>query len=159
MRTRQCTLTLLTILLIIGGCKSQQPVYQLPPIRHIERTHTRLVPFFIPGDSLSLRAFFECDSLNNVLMTELEEGKSGRVNSKVGFKNGALDYNANVQPDTVYLPSDSVFVEKEIPYPVEVDKIVIRQTKIQRFFYLIGIIATTAMVVWLIMKLGLKRFF
>ena len=132
MRTRQCTLTLLTILLIIGGCKSQQPVYQLPPIRHIERTHTRLVPFFIPGDSLSLRAFFECDSLNNVLMTELEEGKSGRVNSKVGFKKwrGRSIITQMYNPTRCISPAIRFFIEKEIPYPVEVLKIEYKANKV-----------------------------
>lgn len=156
MKTKQYIV--LAVVLLIAGCKSaKQPVYQLPPIKHIERTVTKLVPIFMPADSATIKAHFECDSLNNVLMREIGEVKSNRMASSFDFIDGLFRYNIKTKPDTVYLPSDSVFIENEVPYPVEVDKIIYQQTKWQRFFYLIGIIATTAIVVWLIMKLGLKR--
>ena len=151
-------ITILAILLI-AGCKSKQRIATMPPAKHIERTTTKLNPFYIPADSTTLQAYFECDSLNKVLLKRISESKTARMESEIDFKDGRLSYRAKAQPDTVYLPSDSVFIEKEIPYPVEVEKIEFRQTKLQRAFWLIGIIATTAGAVWLIMKLGLKRIF
>lgn len=120
---------------------------------------TKLIPFFIPADSSMLSAYFECDALNNVLLKWLDEEKSSRMSSELDFKDGKLKYKTKAQPDTVYLPSDTIYISKELPYPVEVDKIVNELTKVQRFFFLIGIISSTSIVVWLIMKLGLKRIF
>lgn len=145
--------------LLIAGCKARQPVVTMPPAKHTERKTTQLIPLYIPADSAVLRAYFECDSLNNVLLKQLSENKSERMSSEVDFKNGQLNYKAKAQPDTVYLPSDSVFIEKEVPYPVEVDKIEYRQTRLQRILYIIGIIATTATVVWLITRFRFNKIF
>lgn len=150
----------LAIVLLTLGCKARPPVINIPPLaKHFERTTTKLIPFFITGDSTVLRAYFECDSLNNVLMKGLSESKSPRVDSDIEFNDGVLDYKAKVQPDTVYLPSDSVFIEKEVPYPVEVDRIVYQQTRLQRIFYMIGIISTTAGAVWLITRFRFNKTF
>jgi len=132
----------------------------MPPLaKHIERTTTKLVPFFLPADSTALRAYFECDSMNNVLLKWISEKKSPRVDSDIEFNDGVLDYKAKVQPDTVYLPSDSVFIYVDNPYPVEIDKIEYRQTKLQRFFYMIGIMATTAGAVWVITRFRFNKTF
>lgn len=150
---------ILAVVSLISGCRAKQPMINMPPIRHFERTTTKLVPFFIQGDSTVLMAYFECDSLNNVLMKGLSESKSPRVDSDIEFNDGVLDYKAKVQPDTVYLPSDSVFIEMEVPYPVEIDRIVYQQTKLQRILYMIGIISTTAGAVWLITRFRFNKTF
>lgn len=156
---RKIGFTLLLAVALTVGCKTKRPVINMPPAKHYERTTTKLVPFYIPADSTALKAYFECDSLNNVLLKWLSESKTPRMDSDINFNDGVLNYNAKAQPDTVYVPSDSVYVYVDTPYPVEVDKIVYQQTKLQRIFYMIGIILTTAGVVWVIAKLGLKRIF
>ena len=90
-----------------------------PYVKTVERKVTTLVPIHVPGDSTLLRAVFECDSLNRVLLKDLAEVKGGKVGSAFGFKNGVLDYRADFKPDTAYLPSDTVFTEKEVPVQVE----------------------------------------
>ena len=150
----------LIVALLISGCKARPPVINMPPLaKHIERTTTKLIPLFIPGDSTVLRAYFECDSLNNVLMTGLSENKTPRMESDIEFKNGVLDYKAKAQPDTVYLKSDSVYIYVDNPFPVEVDKITYQQTKLQRIFYMIGIISTTAGAVWVITRFRFNKTF
>lgn len=157
MRRRSYILLLLVVL--IAGCKSKRPVINMPPAKHYERTTTKLIPFYIPADSTALRAYFECDSLNNVLLKSISESKSPRVDSDIDFNDGVFDYRAKAQPDTVYLPSDSVYVYVIEPYPVEVESIEYKQTKLQRIFYMIGIILTTAGAVWGLTRLGMKRIF
>ena len=73
----------------------------------------KLTPVAIPGDSAKFRALFECDSLNNVLMIAISEGKSKNMSSSVSFKNGQLDYSATTKPDTVFVKStDKIFKQK-----------------------------------------------
>lgn len=109
----------------------------------------------MPGDSAMLRAYFECDSLNNVLMRSFTETKSGKVESSLSFSGGALDYKAATKPDTVYLPSDSVFIDREIPVTVEVDKEVNKPTKWQKTRMRAGdlfISILCAIVLWRVIK-------
>lgn len=155
---RKIGFTLLVAVALIVGCKARQPTYNLPPVRHTQRTVTKLVPFYVPADSTALQAYFECDSLNNVLLKWMNENKTSRMDSNFDFDGSLLSYNAKAQPDTLYLPSDTVFIEVNEPYPVEVEKIEYQQTWWQRIFYMIGIIASTAVAVWVITKIGMKRF-
>ena len=85
-----------------------------------------------------MRAYFECDSLNNVLLTKIDEVKSRNIATGYSFQNGMLGYNAKTQPDTVYLPSETTYIEREVPIPVEVVKTVNILTKWQNIRMRIG---------------------
>ena len=137
---------------LISGCKSKLPVIQVP-IKTVERKVTTLVPVYIPGDSALLRAVFECDSLNRVLLKDFKDFKGRAVGTELQFKDGVLDYKANFKPDTVYLPSDTVYIEKEVPIIVEVPKVEYRQTKFQKVFFYIGLITAVAFGAWLVIQL------
>lgn len=131
-------LIVFAFVLFLFGCKSQQsPVISIP-VQTVERRVSTLIPFFIPGDSTTMRAYFECDSLNNVLLTRIEEAKSKNIATGFSFQNGVLNYDAKTQPDTVYLPSDTIYKSEEIPVPVEVVKTVNILTKWQNIRMRIG---------------------
>ena len=51
--------------ILIFGCKTQAPLINEVPIQYKERIVERLVPVTLPDDSSSIKALFECDSLNN----------------------------------------------------------------------------------------------
>lgn len=129
------------------GCKAKQPVISVP-VKTVERKVTTLVPFYIPGDSALLRAVFECDSLNRVLLKGIKDAKGSNVETDFEFKDGALDYKAKFKPDTVYVPSDTVFTEKEIPVIVEVPKVEYRQTSWQSFLGWVGKITLIIAAIW-----------
>lgn len=133
--------------IVLISCKVKQPVIQVP-IKTLERKITTLVPFYIQGDSALLRAVFECDSMNNVLLKGFKDSKGGNVNTDLNFKDGALDYRADFKPDTVYLPSDTIYTEKEIPVLVEVPKVEYRQTSWQIFLGWTGKIALLLIAFW-----------
>jgi hypothetical protein len=135
------------LLLLLIGCKTRNAIIQVP-IKTVERRVSTLVPIYIPGDSALLRAVFECDSLNNVLLKGISEQKGGNVGSTIGFKDGVLDYKADFKPDTVFIPSDTVYIEKDVPYFVEVPKIEYRQTSWQSFLVWIGKITLIIAAVW-----------
>lgn len=106
------------------------------------------MPFYVQGDSALLRAVFECDSMYNVLLTEFNETKGGNTGSQIGFKDGVLDYRADFKPDTVWLPVDTIYTEKEIPVLVEVPKVEYRQTSWQVFLGWTGKIALLLIALW-----------
>ena len=108
------------------------------PIKTVERRVTTLVPFLIPGDSVTMQAYFECDSLNNVLLKEMSEQKGRRMNTDIDFKDGKLNYKAELKPDTVYLPQDSVIVDREVPVIVKVPVETNRLTSWQEFRIKLG---------------------
>lgn len=128
------------LLLTLGGCRSKKPIINVP-MRTVERKVSTLIPFYIPGDSALLQVILECDSLNNVLLSSLSESKGDKVASGFEFKDGIINYNAQFKPDTVYVPSDTIYTSVEIPLPVEVKVVEYRQTKFQNTFYNIGLIA------------------
>lgn len=127
------------------------------PIKTVEREVTKLVPYRMPGDSVLMKAIFECDSANNVLLTSLEETKT-KQSTAFKFRDGVLDYRVMKPPDTVWLPTDSVIINKEIPIIVEVPKIEYRQTKWQRVRATIGDIAIGVVLaaIWVVIKKNLK---
>ena len=107
-----------------------------------------------------MQAKFECDSTNNVLLKQLTESKSG-MNTGYEFSNGTLEYSAHKQLDTIWLPSDSIIIERDIPVMVEVPVIEYRQTKWQIFRTTVGDIALAALAlfgIWKVIKKYLKIF-
>lgn len=146
------------LLLLLIGCKTRHAVIQVP-LKTVERKVSTLVPIYIPGDSALLRAVFECDSLNNVLLKGISEQKGGNVSSVIEFKDGVMDYKADFKPDTVFVPSDTVYIEKDVPYFVEVPKVEYRQTPWQAFLGWTGKITLIIAAVlggWKLIKRKLK---
>ena len=107
-----CKITVLIFTALLFSCKAKRPIIQVP-VKTVERKVTTLVPIAVPGDSALLRAVFECDSLNRVLLKDIKEAKGNKVWSEIYFKDGKLNYKAKFNPDTVYVPSDTVYFEKE----------------------------------------------
>lgn len=111
------------------------------------------MPVRIPGDSATLRAYFECDSLNNVLLKEISERKSKNISTGHSFKNGVLDYIAQTLPDTVWMQSDTIFLSEEIPVEVEVPVVEIKMSTFQRVFFVIGLIAAGFILASIVIKI------
>lgn len=148
------------LLLLLLGCRCKQPAVQVP-VKTLERKVTTLVPVAVPGDSTLLRAVFECDSLNNVILKQLDERKSKNMQSGFLFTNGKLNYKAETKPDTVYIPSDTIYLEKEIPVFKEIEKVEYRQTSWQVILGWIGKITLIMAVLWggwKLIKRNLKTF-
>ena len=137
----------LMLLIWLTGCKAPQRVVEVP-VKTIEREVTRLIPYRLPGDSVLMQAVFECDSANNVLMTSLEETKS-KLTTAFKFRGGVLDYRVMKPPDTVWLKSDSIIINREIPVIVEVSKVEYRQSRFQRIFFYLGLIMSAGGLTWL----------
>ncbi|OFX62692.1 MAG: hypothetical protein A2066_18845 [Bacteroidetes bacterium GWB2_41_8] len=118
-------------LLTVMSCKTiKQPITEVP-IHYKERIVERLVPMKVNNDSLKLRAMFECDSLNKVVLKQLKEDKTKGVESQFTFDNGQFDYNATAIHDTIYIAAKDSFIYKEVPVNVAVYVEVNKLTKLQ----------------------------
>jgi len=103
------------------GCKTSAPVVQVP-VQTTERIVERLVPVATPPDSAWLKALFECNTENEVVLKELSEEKSRLIQSQWQWQQqlGQLKYNLNTKPEIVYLPARDSIIIREVPYEVEV---------------------------------------
>lgn len=108
------------------GCSTSKHVSQVP-IETIIEIRERLVPIQLPVDSSSLKALFECDSLNRVILKELDESKSSGLQSQFKFHDSELLYKVKTIRDTFYVKITDTIIDREIPVKtveyVEVNKL------------------------------------
>ena len=87
------------IAMSLSGCRTQQPV--VIQSQATERTE-KVVPtdtvIVTKPDSAAIRALFECDSLNNVVLRELETAQGERIKPNINIQHNE-DGSANVQFD------------------------------------------------------------
>lgn len=114
-------LLIITLMLFaFASCKTaQQPVITVP-IEYKERIVEKLVPFGLPTDSADIRALFECNNLNQVIMKNLTEEKSKRIKSLFSFNDGVFKYNVNTVFDTVYVKGKDVYIDRDVPVYINV---------------------------------------
>lgn len=86
-------------------------------------------------------------------MKEISEVKSKNISTNHSFKNGVFDYKAETQPDTVWLPSDTIYSSEEIPVEVEVPVVEIKMSPFQRVFFVIGLIAAGFILASIVIKI------
>lgn len=114
---------LISLGLGLTGCKQLQPVVTQTTTneRIVKVTETlRDTTVIVKPDSASVRAFFECDSLNQVVMRELEIVKGRKVTPIVKYIDGVLKITMPVDSEAVYiswkerheLVTDSIKVSK-----------------------------------------------
>ena len=147
---------LLIICPVLFSCNSNRPVI-LPPAEYREKVVERPVPYPVPGDSTQFYALLACDSLNNVILKEFSEYKSGRIESRFSLRQNMLSYNTYRPPDTVYvMAKDSIRIEN-IPYKVEVPVEVNKLTRYQSFQVKAAVAAELLILGWLASKLNWKN--
>lgn len=114
---------LIIIVLSLGACsssrKAKSNLIQVPVMEKIQ-VNNRLVPVYIPPDSATIKALFECDSLNNVRLKELTELKSSSATTDFTFQNNTLRYKADFKRDSVRVQVRDSIIEREVPVEVPV---------------------------------------
>jgi len=109
--------------MVLIGCRAQRgtitPLQQVA-IQYREKIVERLVPVVMPPDSASVKALFECNEKNQVVLKELTDIRSKNVRSRYSLTNGAFRYSALTKPDTVYLRAKDSIVSRDVPIRVEV---------------------------------------
>ena len=96
----------------------------------------RLVPYPIPQDSASIRALMECDENGKVILKWLDMANTKNVELQFKIDSlGQVIANMKVKPDTLYLPSKEIYVDRKIEVPVEVER---KLTKWEQFKMNVG---------------------
>lgn len=110
----------------------------------------KLVEVQIPPDSATIRALLECDENGKVVLNWLDIANSRNAQAQLTIDSlGNLLANMKTQPDTVYLPSKEVKVNKEekVPYPVEKELTKWQKLCVNVGGWAIGIVIITILIV------------
>lgn len=110
----------------------------------------KLVEVQLPPDSATIRALLECDENGKVVLAWLDIVNSKNAQAQLTIDSlGNLLAKMKTQPDTVYLPSKEVTVNKEVqvPYPVEKELTKWQQFRMDFGGWAIGIVIITILVV------------
>ena len=110
----------------------------------------KLVEVQIPPDSATIRALLECDENGKVVLNWLDIANSRNAQAQLTIDSlGNLLANIKTQPDTVYLPSKEVKVNKEekVPYPVEKELTKWQKLCVNVGGWAIGIVIITILIV------------
>lgn len=130
---------ILTVALSLGSCKTISKEVEVP-IRTEIKVIEKEIPVPIPPDSASIYALFECDSLNRVIMTQLDENKSQNMTSSGSFTDGILRYKFRTIRDTVYVHKTDSFIYAEKPIKIKVTEEVNKLKWWQKFLLWSGAI-------------------
>ena len=103
--------------MLLFSCTSTKPITEVPVKTETIITE-RLVPVVVHDDSVLVKALFECDSNNRVLMLQFDEHKTKNVVTANTFKNGIFTYKATAIHDTVYIPVMDTLIVKDVPIVV-----------------------------------------
>lgn len=147
---------ILLFTIVLAGCNTSKHIQQVPIETKIE-IRERLVSIKLPADSSSLKALFECDSLNRVILKELNESKSSGFESHFKFQDSKLFYEVKNVRDTVYVQVSDTSINREIPIRtveyVELNKL----TKWQVIQIWIGRIMGLLAVIIIVVKIKIPR--
>ena len=145
--SRFITLAPLMCLLVFFSCRTKYvPMESKADSVVVEK----LVEVQLPPDSATIRALLECDENGKVVLAWLDiaNGKNAQAQLVIDSL-GNLLAKMKTQPDTVYLPSKEVTVNKEVqvPYPVEKELTKWQQFRMDFGGWAIGIVIITILVV------------
>lgn len=109
-------------LILFTGCRSR--VQYVPVENETDSIYIdRLIPYPLPADSASIRALMECDENGKVILRWLDIANSKNVELQFKIDSlGQVIANMKVKPDTLYLSSKEILVDRKIEVPVEIER-------------------------------------
>ncbi len=150
---------LLLICVSFVGCKTRIKYIPIEGDTKIVEKEI-LIPIVSPVDSANIRALLECDENGKIVLRwlDVEKSKNMRLQFQIDSL-GNLLAKATTAPDTVFLPSKEILVEKNtpVPYPVEKELGWWQQTKINYGGWAIVVIIITILIVFGKMIYKLKK--
>lgn len=145
--SRCIVLAPLMCLLVFCSCKTKYvPVEGQKDSVVVEK----LVEVQLPPDSATIRALLECDENGKVVLSWLDIANSRNAQAQLVIDSlGNLLAKMKTQPDTLYLPSKEVTVNKEVQvqYPVEKELTKWQKLCVNVGGWAIGIVVITFLIV------------
>ena len=140
-------------LVLLFSCKTKQAIItqyvKVDSIVYKETTVTEYDTIITPADSATIKAYFECDSLGNVLIRELNEEK-GKLKVRTIFKDNMIEVQVNVDSAEIIRQAEKQFISK-----YNTDKLEIKEqlTKRQSFnwweYFIVGLVCGGAIIIFL----------
>ena len=110
------------ILLIVFSCRTQKEQPPQPPVvlNNNDSTSVKTNYIQIPADSSWMKAYFKCDSNNQVIMSMFTNGSTTGLQNNTSFENGVLTSKTTKPADSVRY--DIIVRVISRAYPVYVPK-------------------------------------
>lgn len=135
---------------MLVSCKCKE---QLQNTTAIDSVYVKqeLRPVVLPTDSASIVALFECDSLNRVLLRQIDGQSTKNLSATYTFSDGLFSYY-------VWRPTDTIWVRETVTLraktkPVYINVPVAKMNTFQRIFFWIGVSLSILTIVYVIIKI------
>lgn len=92
---------LVVLFMVLTGCAHVRPVFQQTDTVTVWEIDRDTLLIVMP-DSALFNAWFECDSMNRVIMTGMESINGRKVEQVIRWRNNYLTVTANVDSEGVY---------------------------------------------------------
>ncbi|MFZ4412440.1 MAG: hypothetical protein ACOYOV_05090 [Bacteroidales bacterium] len=109
-----------------------------------------------PADSSWLKAWFKCDSLGNVYISELIDLKSKEINSDFNFSKGVLSYGTKRDEKKTIIESKNIYINRRIKETITITKTIVKMSMFQKIFFWIGIVLSSVGIGFIFAKI--KKF-
>lgn len=131
--------------LLLTSCK----VVEYVPIESKVEIKERIVKVDVPADSSSIIALLECDSLNQVILKQLNEKNTDDAQSNFTLKNNVVSVKFKSNPKPKVIVRDTT-IYKDRPYPVKTEKTVYKTKWYQDLLMYVGLVALIALLLIII---------
>ena len=141
---------------LLISCKTKKEITsdRSDSLIYIEKI--KLDTIITPADSSWLKAWFKCDSLGNVYISELIDLKSKEINSDFNFSKGVLSYGTKRDEKKTIIESKNIYINRRIKETITITKTIVKMSMFQKIFFWIGIVLSSVGIGFIFTKI--KKF-
>lgn len=150
-------------LVLLFSCKTKQAIItqyvKVDSIVYKESIVTKYDTIITPADSAYIKAYFECDSLGNVLISNLNEEK-GNLKIKTIFRDNTIEVRVNVDSAAIIRQAEEQFIKTHnISTTVDNTTVTKKKTFIWWIYYVLGFASCIVIIIFkniILLKFKLK---
>lgn len=144
---------ILLVFSFITSCKTKKEITsdRSDSLVYVEKV--KFDTIITPADSSWLKAWFKCDSLGNVYVSQLIDLKSKELNTNMNFSNGVLSYSTKRDEKKTIIPSKNIYINKKSKQTITITKTIVKMSFFQKIFFWIGISSSLLIIGYLFAKI------
>ena len=146
-------LIFILIVFSLFSCKTQKQITSDKTDSTVYIETVRFDTVTTPADSSWLKAYFKCDSLGNVYISEMLDLKSKEVATSLNFSNGMLNFATKREEKKTLVPCIDRYINRRIKETITLTKTIVKMSAFQKIFFWIGMMGTIALIILLYFKL------
>jgi hypothetical protein len=144
---------ILMVFSLLISCKAKKEITSDRSDSTVYIEKLRFDTVITPADSSWLKAWFKCDSLGNVYVSQLIDLKSKEINSDFSFSDGVLSYSTQRDEKKTAVPCVDRYFTKKQKETITITKTIVKMSMFQKIFFWLGLIGVIVSGVLLYFKL------